>query len=273
MPKSKNYNFIFGAVIACFMSAIILMGIFWTPYGPDTMNSSARKEPPSITHILGTDDFGRDIFSRIVKGAGTTFGAAAAIVAIGAVTGILLGAVTGYYGGWLDDLLMRISDIITAFPSILLALVVISILGRGKHYVIVAFGILFIPGFARIARSEFARCKNLDYVRSAQLMGVSNIRIMFVHILPNTMRVLLSAVAIGFNNAVLAEASMSYLGIGVQPPEASLGRMLSESQTYFFSTPWYAMSAGTAVVLLVLGFGLLSDGLSEHRRKGVKGSA
>jgi peptide/nickel transport system permease protein len=156
---------------------------------------------------------------------------------------------------------MRINDVITAFPSILLALVLISLIGTGKYNIIIALGILFIPSFARMVRGEFVRQKELDYVRSAKLMGVGPLRIMFVHILPNAAPVLLSSVAIGFNNAVLAEASMSYLGLGVQPPDASLGRMLSEAQSYIFSAPWYALGVGFTIVLLILGFGLISEGL------------
>ena len=260
MPKTRNYNLITGASITCFITVLIFIGLFWTPYPPEAMSASARLQAPSLAHILGTDDFGRDIFSRVLKGAGTTFEIAAAIVAIGAVCGTIIGAITGYIGGWLDELLMRLSDVITAFPSMLLALVMISILGPGKYNVIISLGILFIPSFARIVRGEFARARNLDYVCAARLMGASPPRIMLLHILPNTARVLLSSLAIGFNNAVLAEASMSYLSIGVQPPEASLGRMLAESQTYFLSAPWYALSAGITVALMVLGFSLLGDG-------------
>ena len=177
--------------------------------------------------------------------------------------GILIGAFTGWYGGWIDEVLMRIADVITAFPSILLALVLISLLGSGKSNIILALSLLFIPSFARVVRSEYAKQKELDYVRNAKLMGVGTPRIMFVHILPNVWPVLLSSIAIGFNNAVLAEAAMSYVGIGVLLPDASLGRMLSESQAFFFSAPWYALSAGLTIVLLVLGVGLISDGLGE----------
>lgn len=266
MKKRRNYNLIFGCAITGFMVVLILVGFFWTPYDPEAMNAAEIMDPPSLAHLLGTDNFGRDIFSRVLDGAGTTLIIAAATVAIGLVGGILVGAFTGYFGGWLDELLMRVNDVITAFPSILLALVLISILGPGKYNVILALGILFIPSFARIVRSEFARQKELDYVRSARLMGAGDLRIMFVHILPNVLPVVLSTMAIGFNNAVLAEASMSYLSIGVQPPDPSLGRMLSESQSYFFSAPWYTLSAGFTIVLLILGFGLISDGLGGRRR-------
>lgn len=261
MIDKKNKTFRAGAVITGIMLLIILIGAVWTPYDPNGMNAAAKMAAPSFAHPLGTDNFGRDIFSRVVQGAGATFLVAAATVAIGLVVGLVVGGLTGWYGGWVDEVLMRLNDSITAFPSILLALVLIAIFGSGKYNIILALGILFIPSFARIVRTEVARQKSLDYVRNARLMGAGDLRILFVHIMPNIYPVLLSSVAIGFNNAVLAEASMSYLGVGVQPPDPSLGRMLNEAQSYLLSAPWYALSAGFAIILLVLGFGLLSEGL------------
>ena len=149
----------------------------------------------------------------------------------------------------------------------MLALVFISILGPGKYNVILALGVVFIPSFARMTRSEFISQREMDYVKSARLMGASHLRIMFIHILPNTLPTVLATAAIGFNNAVLAEAGMSYLGIGVQPPDASLGRMLSESQAYLATAPWCALFPGVAVILLALGFSLLSDGLQKKGGK------
>ena len=146
----------------------------------------------------------------------------------------------------------------------LLALVIVSVIGGGQYNIILALGILFIPSFARIVRTEFARVRNLNYIRSARLMGVSDVRIMVCHILPNTIPVLLPAVTIGFNNAVLSEASMSYLGIGITPPQASLGSMLSDAQSYLRNAPWYALSAGCAVALLILSFSLLGEGLQQR---------
>ena len=261
MIDRKNKNFRAGAVITGFMLLIILVGLVWTPFDPNAMNGAEKMAGPSLRHLLGTDNFGRDIFSRVVEGAGATFLIAAATVAIGLVAGLIVGGLTGWFGGWVDEVLMRLNDTITAFPSILLALVLIAIFGSGKYNIILALGILFVPSFARIVRTELAKQKSLDYVRSARLMGVGDMRILFVHIMPNIVPVLLSAVAIGFNNAVLAEASMSYLGVGVQPPDPSLGRMLNEAQGYLLSAPWYALSAGVAIILLVLGFGLLSEGM------------
>ncbi len=261
MRIRHNKNFTAGAVIAAFMLIVILVGMVWTPYDPNAMNGKAKMLSPCLAHPLGTDNFGRDILSRVVEGAGATALIAAATVAIGLAAGLIIGGVTGYYGGWLDEVIMRLNDAVTAFPSILLALVLIALFGGGKYKIIIALGVLFIPSFARIVRAEVARQKSLDYVASARLMGAGDMRILFLHILPNIVPVLLPSVAIGFNNAVLAEASMSYLGVGVKPPDASLGRMLNEAQGYLMSAPWYAISAGAAIILLVLGFGLLSEGL------------
>ncbi len=264
MIDRKNRNFRAGAIITGIMLIIILVGLVWTPYDPNAMSASAKMAKPSLQHLLGADNFGRDIFSRVVEGAGATFLIATASVAIGLVVGLIIGGLTGWFGGWVDEVLMRLNDSVTAFPSILLALVLIAIFGSGKYNIILALGLLFVPSFARIVRMEVAKQKSLDYVRSARLMGVSDMRILFVHIMPNIVPVLLSTVAIGFNNAVLAEASMSYLGVGVQPPDPSLGRMLNEAQGYLLSAPWYALSTGLAIILLVLGFGLLSEGLGGN---------
>lgn len=267
MKKTRNPFFYLGGAISGCMTALILLGFVWTPYSTTAMDAAAKRQPPSLTHLLGTDHFGRDIFSRILSGAGTSVLIAACVVLIGCVFGILIGSVCGYYGGVADLLLTRICDSITAFPAILLALVIISVVGGGTYNIILALGVLFIPSFARIVRGEFARCRTMNYVKSAKLMGASDLRIMFLHILPNTLPVLLPAVTIGFNNAVLSEASMSFLGIGIQPPQASLGSMLSESQTYLNSAPWYALSVGGTIVVLILGFSLLSEGLQQSSRR------
>lgn len=259
----KNYNLILGGAITGFMLLFILVGMIYTPYDPDAMDATVKFAGMSFKHPMGCDNFGRDILSRVMEGAGTTLLVAAGTVLIGTVFGIIMGAFTGYFGGIVDEILMRINDAIFAFPSILLALVFISLLGTGTYQVVIALGIAFVPSFARIVRSEFIKYKNMDYVKNARLQGAGHLRIMFVHILPNTFTVLLSAIMIGFNNAVLAEAGMSFLGIGVQPPQASLGRMLSEAQGYLFRAPFYAIFPGLTIILMVLGFSLLSDGLKK----------
>ena len=261
MINTKDKSFRVGAGITGFMLLVILLGLLWTPYDPNAMNGAEKMASPTLRHLLGTDNFGRDILSRVIQGTGATFLIALGSVAIGLTAGLVIGGLTDWYGGWVDELLMRLNDSITAFPSLLLALVLIALFDTGKYNIILALGVLFIPTFARIVRMEVARQKALDYVKNAKLMGVKSMRILFVHIMPNTLPVLLSTVAISFNNAVLAEASMSYLGLGVQPPDPSLGRMLNEAQAYLLRAPWYAVSTGLAIILLVLGFGLLSEGL------------
>ena len=188
----------------------------------------------------------------------------ASTMLIGVVFGILIGALCGYYGGMIDGVVMRLCDAVTAFPSILLAMVVIALTGPGTYNVIAALGILFIPSFARLVRGEFIKYRGRDFVQAAKLAGVSDFRIIFVHILPNTWSVLLSGLTIGFNNAVLSEASMSFLGIGVGPADASLGRMLSEAQGYLFSAPWCTVFPALIVVLIILGIGMLGEGIRER---------
>ena len=231
--KKKNFNLICGSAITLFVLLFVVVGFFWTPWDPNAMDETARFAGMSFAHPFGCDNFGRDLLSRVMKGGGMTLAIAAATVAVGTFFGVLIG-------------------------------VFISVLGSGKGNVILALGVAFIPSFARIVRGEFIRCKNMDYVKLARLAGAGSLRIMFVHILPNTIQVLLPAVMIGFNNAVLAEAGMSYLGIGVQPPDSSLGRMLSESQSYLFTSPGSALFPGLFLVLMVLGFSLLADGLRER---------
>ena len=266
--KRWNYSLLAGCILSGAVLALALVGQFWTPYDPTAMDASVRNAAPSLAHLCGTDNFGRDIFSRIMNGAFTTCFVAICTVLIGAVGGTLVGAVTGYFGGPLDNVVMRVNDVLLSFPSVLLALVLVRLMGPGTANIIAALGILFIPSFARIVRGEYLRLKNQDFVWSARIMGAGNLRIMFVHILPNLFVSMLTTAAVGFNNAVLAEASMSYLGLGVQPPETSLGRMLYEAQTYLFNAPWYAIFPGVTIIIIVLGFSLISEGLRERESRG-----
>ncbi len=261
VKKKRNYNLIIGLWITGFFLVLAVVGQIWTPYSTTEMDALSVNMAPCLSHPLGTDNFGRDILSRVMSGSGMTFLVALCTVAMGAVIGTIVGAFTGYFGGWLDEIIMRVNDVLLSFPSILLALIFISFLGPGTVNVILALGILFVPSFARIVRSEMIRCKELDFVKSAKVMGVGPVRIIFSHILPNAFVSMLTAAAIGFNNAVLAEASMSYLGLGVQPPIPSLGRMLSEAQSYLFNTPWYAIAPGVTIILIILGFSMISEGL------------
>ena len=241
--------------------ALGILGFFWTPYSTTAMSASEKFAAPSPGHIFGTDNFGRDIFSRVMQGLGNTIIISSLVVLFSGAVGILLGALTGYFGGVLDEAVMRVTDAVNSFPSILLTLVIISILGSGKQNVILSMGIVFVPSYVRIVRGEFIRLRDADFIKRARLMGVGRLRILFVHILPNIFSVFWVSVMIGFNNAILAESGMSYLGIGVQPPDASLGNMLSDAQGYLQRAPWYALAPGLTFVWLVLGFSLFSEGV------------
>lgn len=264
----KNRTFIIGAVISSAVMLIILAGCFWTPYAPEQMTPSLKLASASASHPFGCDAFGRDVLSRIMAGGRITLLTAAGTVFIGAGLGIITGAISGYFGGITDNILMRINDTLLAFPSILLSLVVIALFGTGVLQLVLPLGAAFAPSFARVVRGEFQRCRSLGYVQAAKLYGASNMRILFVHILPNIRSVLISSMLIGFNNAVLAEAALSYLGIGVQPPAPSLGNMLSEAQTYIFKAPMLCIYPGAVLILLILGFGLMGDGFGRGKNAG-----
>ena len=258
--KDMSGYFKAGVVLTAILLALILVGQFWTPYDPQTMSPGEKLLPPSADHWMGTDNFGRDIFSRVIRGGGTTLGIALATVIISCTAGTVIGALTGYFGGRVDAILMRFNDALTAFPSILLGLVFVSVLGGGTQNVIFALSIVFTPSFARVTRSAYASVRDANYIKSARLMGAGKVRILTVHILPNILQVLLPALTIGFNNAVLAEASMSYLGIGSM---GSLGYILSDAQSMLYSAPWYALCAGGTIVLLIFGVGLMGEGLQR----------
>ncbi len=260
---------IVGAVLAGIPFLLALIGSVWTPYDPEEMDSAAKNLAPCLKHLLGTDNYGRDLLSRVMDGAGTTFIIGFATILIGGFIGLLVGALTGYFGGVADEVIMRVNDGLLAFPSILLALVFISVFGRGEKNVILALGILFIPSIARVVRGEYIKQRQMDYVTNARLLGASHLRVIFVHILPNIRSTFLVTLTIGFNNAVLAEAGLSYLGLGVLPPKASLGRMLSDAQSYLRLCPWTILFPGLTIVSAVLGVTLLQEMLTNPEKSRV----
>lgn len=259
MKRYRSFNFIAGGIFLGLTVLLVLWGLIRTPYDPTEVHAAIKNAPPSLRHLFGTDQFGRDVLSRVMVGARTSFFIGAATIGIGGFFGIIIGALCGYFGGLFDMVVMRLNDSLLAFPSILLALVLVCIFGTGEKNVILALGILFIPSIARVVRSEIKKQLPMDYVSNAKLLGAGNFRILFVHMLPNIRATLLVTMAVGFNNAVLAEAGLSYLGLGVQPPNASLGRMLSEGQSYLKLSPWMVLFPGLALVLCVLGVTLISD--------------
>lgn len=263
MTKKSNFDIKLGFFITGGVIFLALVSLFYTPYNPYTMDTQQRLIEPSLTHILGTDNFGRDIFSRVITGARFTLLVAICTVSIGALIGTVLGLIAGYSGGIIDEIIMRLIDAINSFPAILLALVMVTVMNQGKYTIIIALSIIFIPSFTRIVRSGTLQYKNADFVKLVQMLGASKIRILFVHILPNLFPTLISAIVIGLSNAILAESGLSYLGLGIQPPIPSWGRMLYEAQTYLFYAPINAISSGLFIMITVLGFNFLGEGIRK----------
>lgn len=253
-----------GAVLALLICALTLVSFFYLPYDYNEMDSARRFSPPGLDHLMGTDNFGRDVFSRVMAGARFTLLTAILTVAGSAAAGSALGLLSGYAGGIWDEITMRVMDTLSSFPGILLALVMVSLFGNSHGTLILALFVLFIPGFTRIMRNGMLRYKNRDFTLAARIAGVSNARIIFAHIFPNLAPSLLSASVLGLSNAILAESTMSYLGLGIQPPVPSWGRMLAESQVFLFNAPWSALAPGIMIMLTVLAFHYLGEGLKDR---------
>ena len=253
-----SVEFKIGIVLAIFIAALILSG-FILPFDYNAMDSQNRFRSPGFPHFCGTDNFGRDVLFRIMVGGRYTLLTAILTVGGSIAIGSALGLFAGFIGGIWDEITMRLMDALSSFPGILLALITISILDTGA--LVIALLILFIPSFTRIVRSGTLQYRGRDFVLAARIIGTSRRRILFIHILPNLFPSLLSASVLGLSNAILAESTMSYLGLGIQPPEPSWGRMLSESQGFLFNAPWCALAPGLAIMLSVLAFHYLGEGL------------
>ena len=254
--------------MVAFLALTCIISLFYTPYPPNELFSKHLSQPPSAMFLLGTDNLGRDILSRIMVGCQTAFVIGFFSVAIGMFFGVCLGSFAGYFGGAFDIVLTRIIDVLMAFPTVLLALMFIAVFGGGMRNTFIVLGLMSIPRFARLARSSFMKEKNMEYVDAAKLKGAGNLRIIFIHILPNTVSPLIVNAAFSFSMSVMTEAGLSYLGLGVAPPDPSWGRMLKEAQVYMHNAPWYAVFTGLSIVIMVLGFNLLGDGLNEILFKG-----
>jgi len=261
--KSNNY-FKAGATLALLILGITLAGIFFLPRDYNAMDPGSRFLPPGRNFFLGTDNFGRNIFYRVMAGAKYTMLTALITVAGSAVIGSALGMFSGFAGGLLDEAIIRFLDVLASFPGILLALLMVSLFDNSPGTLVAALLILFTPGFTRIMRNGMLRYKNRDFVLSARVAGIPYHRIIFAHIFPNILPSLLSTSVLGLSNAILAESTMSYLGLGIQPPVPSWGRMLAESQAFLFNAPWCALVPGLMIMLTVLAFHYLGEGLRER---------
>jgi len=259
----RNKTATFGLYFVWFVVAVAALAPIVAPYDPTANAVGPNLAPPSIAHPFGTDPFGRDILSRVIFGARVSVMVGFIAVAEALVAGVIIGLVAGYVGGWLDAVLMRIMDAILAFPVLVLAIVLVSILGVGIVNVMLAVGLRYIPTFARVTRGEVLSVKEQDFVRSSKLVGSSRPRILVGEILPNIVSPIIVTSTVLVAYAILAEAGLSFLGLGVQPPTASWGMMLSRGQTYIRIAPWLALFPGAALVMTVLSINLLGDGLRD----------
>ncbi|MGB8455235.1 MAG: ABC transporter permease [Anaerocolumna sp.] len=263
MKRKMNHNLWMGCSLCFMILGFMIYSYICSEVSVNQMQVGIRFLGPSPQHLFGTDNFGRDILVRIVSAIWKTLNVAVLTVVIGACVGFILGAIAGWFGGFVDEIIMRGCDIITAFPWLLLALVIITALGTSNRNIVIALGSVFIPSYTRVNRSCYMRLKNAEYVNSARMAGAGTIRILIVHILPNISTELLSQITVGFANAILSEAALSFLGLGIQPPDPSLGRMLSEAQEYLFKAPWMAIMPGLTIIVIVLAFNYLGEGLKQ----------
>jgi ABC-type dipeptide/oligopeptide/nickel transport system permease subunit len=252
-----------GLLIMLIMLALSLAAPWIAPHDPLTMTTADRFAPPSAQYPMGADEFGRDIFSRLLFGGRVAFMVGSFSIALATAVGVALGAVAGYVQGWFDAVAMRVLDAILAFPAILLAIVILAVLGPGILNAMLAVAIVNIPAFARLARANVLVEKNKDYVLAGRAVGASSARILFRSILPNILATIIVRITVAFAGAVLLESSLSFLGLGVPLPAASWGSMLSIGRTYMSYAPWYAIAPGLAIMFLVLGVYLLGDGLRD----------
>jgi peptide/nickel transport system permease protein len=259
----QNINLTIGFFITLTILLTALLSMSYTPYDPNRMNLSERFQPPNSIHWFGTDQYGRDIFSRVMKGAVNSIIVGLVAVSIGMVFGILLGSLAAFYRRWIDESIMRVSDVLYGFPAVLSAILITSVLSPGIINSMIAIGIFNIPIFARLTRATSLSIWERDYITSAKAIGRSDVGIIWKYILPNIFSSLVVQGTVQFAIAILAEAGLSYLGLGTQPPHASWGRMLYEAQTFMGTSAWLAIFPGCAIALAVLGFNLIGDGLRD----------
>ncbi|WP_024355635.1 ABC transporter permease [Leucobacter chironomi] len=253
-----------GLVLVGIVAITALLSFVWTPYDPVQVNPADRLQGPSLAHLFGTDKYGRDLFSGMLVGARITLFVGLISVGIALLVGTPLGIIAGIRGGWIEEIIMRTSDIALAFPALLLAIMFGAVFGPSTVSAMIAIGISTIPGFARVARSGTLQVMSTEYVLAARAASQSRFRIAVRHVLPNIIGIVVVQCSVAFALAVLAEAALSFLGLGTPPPTPSWGRMLQESQQFLGTHPSLAIFPGVAIAIAVMGFNLLGDGLRDR---------
>jgi peptide/nickel transport system permease protein len=259
----KNKLSILGLAVVIILILVSLLAGVLRPYDPLKISISTRTQGPSPTHYLGTDHFGRDIYSRILSGAKISLTVGILSVALGALIGIILGAIGGYFGGWLDYVIVLILDTIISFPATLLAIGLMSVMGLGVTNIIVALAFIGIPVYGRVVRGAVLSIREKEYIEAARASGSSHLKLILIHVLPNAMAPLIVVTTIGVANAILIEAALSFLGLGVAPPAPSWGNMLADGRNFITQAPWMTIFPGIAISITVLGFNTLGDGLRD----------
>ncbi|MCY3574130.1 MAG: ABC transporter permease [Chloroflexi bacterium] len=250
----------------CVLVVVFLMGIFGpaiTPYDPNGMDFANRFAAPSLAHWMGTDDFGRDIFSRIILGARVSLQVGLVAVSVATILGTGLGLLAGYGRRVTDEVIMRAMDVLYSIPALLLAIAIVAALGKGINNAMIAIGLVYIPIFARIARAAVLGIRNEEFIIAARALGAGDLRILTWHVLPNVLSPIIVEITLSLAFAILAEAALSFFGLGTQPPDPSWGRMLAEGRDFFRQSGWMAFFPGLAILFTVMGFNFLGDGLRD----------
>jgi peptide/nickel transport system permease protein len=260
---TRNRLVLAGLVMVGGLLLIAVLAGLIAPYDPIANNVRAALQPPSSYYYFGTDRFGRDVFSRVIYGSRLTLLVAVSSVAISVVIGVALGLIGGYYRGWVDNLIGRVMDVFFSFPALLLAIGVAAMLGPGLSNAIVAIAVVYAPVFGRVIRGPVLVERGKEYVEAARVIGASSPRVLLRHIFPNTLSPLIVQATITLSQAILTEATLSYLGLGTQPPFPSWGTMLQESRDFLETAPWTSIFPGLAIMLTVLAFNLLGDGIRD----------
>ncbi len=258
-----NWPTLLGALIIGLTLLLALFPALFTGYDPLVLDTPARLSPPSAQHIFGTDDFGRDVYSRVVYGARYSFFTAIAVVAAGVVVGGVIGIVAGYAGGWYDELLMRFTDVVLAFPPTLLAMVIVVVLGPNLQNTVLTLILISWPEYARVMRAQTLVAVQQDYVLAARALGIGPLAMLWRHIVPNTLAALIVQATLNLGVTILALAALGFLGLGAQQPLPEWGLMVSNGRNYFLDAWWYPVFPGLAIALVTLGFNILGDTLRD----------
>jgi len=259
----KNKVSLIGAGIVIFFILLAIAGPYIAPQGINEQNFAKRLLAPSSEHWFGTDDFGRDIFSRIIHGARISLWVGFFSVILSVIIGSLLGIIAGYYGKWIDTIISRIFDIMLAFPSMLLAIAVVSVLGPSLQNALIAIAIINVPNFGRLIRSKVLSVKEEEYIVAAKAIGMRDSRVLFSHILPNSITPIIVQGTLAIATAIIEAAALGFLGLGAQAPAPEWGKMLADARKFLINAPWTMIFPGLAIMLTVLGFNLMGDGLRD----------